>query len=151
MGKPVSINEWGKERKCEDKKELLGKHDRLHAGNLEALAASHILAGHHVIAAEHVGFGFSEAGAVAFVGAAGKLVLLGTHQPVDFVFSGLLAMRTIQRRQLLLRPFIKKLALFHRVVSRSSLVLGQAAVIYSVQLFNSSVLLHVTAGSAMAR
>jgi hypothetical protein len=55
-------------------------------------------------------------------------------------------MRTIQRRHLLLRPFIKKLAFFHRVVGRSSLVFGQAAAIYSAQLFNSSVLLHVTAG-----
>src|SRR5579863_6975517 len=139
------------ERKFGDKKALLGKHDRLYAGNLEALAAAHILAGHHVIAAEHVGFGFSEAGAIALVGAAGKLFLLGAHQPVDFVFSGLLAMRTIQRRHLLFRPFIKKLAFFHRVVGRSSLVFGQVAAIYSAQLFNSFVLLHVTAGSAMAR
>jgi hypothetical protein len=60
-------------------------------------------------------------------------------------------MRTIQRRHLFFRPFIKKLAFFHRVVGRSSLVFGQAAATYSAQLFNSFVLLHVTAGSAMAR
>jgi hypothetical protein len=108
------------ERKCRHEIKLLGKHDRLHSGNLKALPATHILASHHIVAAQHIGFGLGEAGAVSFVSAAGKLILLGAHQPADFVFGGLLAMRTVQRRQLLFRAFIKKFALFHRVVGRRS-------------------------------
>ena len=92
---------------------LFRKYDRLHAGNFEALSAAHVLASHHVVAAEHVGTGLGEAGAVAFVGSAGKLLFLGTYQPVDFVFGGLLAMGTVQRRNLLVRPFVKKFALVH--------------------------------------
>jgi|SRR5580658_6843505 hypothetical protein len=102
------------ERKRGEK--LLGEHDRLHSGNLKALAAPHIFAGHHVIATQHVGLGFGEAGAVSFVSPARQLILLGAHQPADFVLGGLLAMRTVQGRCLFLRPFIKKIALFHKVV-----------------------------------
>src|SRR5580704_12456870 len=108
------------ERKCRHEIKLLGKHDRLHSGNLKALPATHILASHHIVAAQHIGFGLGEAGAVSFVSAAGKLILLGAHQPADFVFGGLLAMRTVQRRQLLFRAFVKKFALFHRVVDGQS-------------------------------
>jgi len=98
-------------------KKLVGKHDRLHSGNLETLAASHILASHHVVSSDHVGARFSEAGAVAFVGAPGKLILLGAHQPVDFVLGGLLAMGTVECRCFLFRTFVEKLALFHSQMS----------------------------------
>jgi hypothetical protein len=94
---------------------LLGKHNRLDSGNLKAFAATHVLAGHHVVAAQHIGFRLGETSAVSFVSAAGKLILLGAHQPADFVFGGLLAMRTVQRRHLFFRAFIKKFALFHRL------------------------------------
>jgi len=97
-------------------KVLLGKHDRLHSGYLKALAATHVLASHHIVAAEHIGFRLGETSAVSFVSAAGKLIPLGAHQPADFVLGGLLAMRTVQRRHLLFRTFIEKFALFHRVV-----------------------------------
>jgi hypothetical protein len=97
---------------------LLGKHDRLHSGNLEAFPATHVLASHHIVAAQHIRFRLGEAGAVSFVSASGKLILLGAHQPADFVFGGLLAMRTVQRRHLLFRAFIKKFALFHSLAGR---------------------------------
>lgn len=94
-------------------KRLLREYHRLYAGDFEALAAPQVLAGHHVVAAEHVGAGFGEAGAVALIGAAGDLFLLGTHQPVDFVFSRLLAVRAIQRGRLFFRAFIEEFAFVH--------------------------------------
>jgi hypothetical protein len=55
---------------------LFRDDDRL-AGDVEAFAAAHVLARHHVIFADHVVAGLGEAGAVALVGAAGELTLLG--------------------------------------------------------------------------
>ena len=49
--------------------QLFGNHGRL-ARNLEPLAAAHILAGHHVVFAHHVGSGFGKTRAVAFIGTA---------------------------------------------------------------------------------
>src|SRR5271156_6652095 len=120
IGKPVSINQRWRREETGNKKVLLGEHDRLHSGNFKALAATHVLASHHIVAAQHIGFRLGKTSAVSFVSAAGKLILLGAHQPADFVFGGLLAMRTVQRRHLLFRTFIKKFALFHRVVGRRS-------------------------------
>jgi hypothetical protein len=94
---------------------LFRKHYRLHARNFEAFAAAHVLAGHHVVAAEHIGAGFGEAGAIALVGSAEQLLFLGTYQPIDFVLGGLLAMGTIQRRNFFVRPFVKKFSLVHRL------------------------------------
>src|SRR5262249_7650422 len=93
---------------------LVGEDDRLDAGNLEALAAAQVLAGHHVVFAQHVGAGFGEAGAVAFVGAAGKLVLLGAYQPGHFIFGRLMTVGTVQRGWFLFLTFVKEIALFHR-------------------------------------
>jgi hypothetical protein len=92
---------------------LLGDHRGL-AGNVEALAAAHILAGHHVVFANHVGSKFGEAGAVALVGTAAKLVFLGAHHPGHFIFRRLVTVGTVQRSQFLLLLLVKKIALFHK-------------------------------------
>src|SRR5580698_898078 len=92
---------------------LFCEYDGLHAGNLKALAAAQVLAGHHVVFAQHVGTGFGEFGAVTVVSAAGKLLFLGTHEPCDFVFPRLLAMGTIQVCVFLFLALVKKLAFVH--------------------------------------
>jgi hypothetical protein len=92
---------------------LLGEDDGLHAGNLKAFAAAHILAGHQIVFAQHVGAGFGEAGAIALIGATRQLSLLGADNPGHFVFGGLMAMRTIERGHLSFWPFIEKVAFFH--------------------------------------
>jgi hypothetical protein len=118
---------------------LLGKDHRLHARNIEPLAAADIFAGHQIIFAQHVGSRLGEAGAVALVGAARKLALLGPDQPCDFILAGLLAMRAVERRRFLLGSLVKKVSFFHGdfdfgwfvfgrwslVVRRSSLVVGR--------------------------
>jgi len=93
---------------------LVRKNDRLNAGNFKSLPAAHILAGQHVVPAQHIGAGFGEAGTVTFVGAARKLALFGAHQPGDFIFRGLMTMRTVQRSRLFVRPLVEKLALIHK-------------------------------------
>jgi hypothetical protein len=69
--------------------------DRLDGRNFEALTATHVLAHHHVIFAEHVGTGFCEAGAVAVVGTRRKIPFFGADKPVNFIFRTLVAMRTV--------------------------------------------------------
>ena len=101
---------------------LFRNHRRL-SGDFEAFAAAHVFAGHHVVFADHVGAGFGEAGAIAFVGASGKLALLSAHHPGDFILGGLMAMRTVQRGRFFFLTFIEKFTFFHKpslVVSRSS-------------------------------
>src|SRR5438552_2195506 len=85
-----------------------------HFATVLLLPAAHVLAGHHVVPAKHVGTSFGEAGAVAFVGAAGKLALFSAHQPIDFIFSGLMTMRTVQRSWLFVWPLVEKFALIHK-------------------------------------
>src|SRR5208282_1237267 len=94
---------------------LLGEHDRLHARNLKALAAAHVLARHQIVFAQHVGSRLGKSGAVALVGSARKLALLGSHHPGDFVLRRLVAVRAVQCRRLLFLPLVKKIALFHGV------------------------------------
>jgi hypothetical protein len=89
------------------------KRDRLDARDLEALAAANILAGHHVVTADHIRLGFGELGAIALVGAAGKLLLLGTHQPGELIFTRLAAVRTGQRMRLFGFFFVKKVSFIH--------------------------------------
>src|SRR5579864_2799788 len=98
---------------------LFRKNDRLHARDIEPLPAAHILAGHHVVFAQHVRPGLGEAGAVALVGAARKLPLLGAYHPSHLVFRRLVAMRTIQRSDFLLLLLVKKIALFHGIEAGS--------------------------------
>jgi hypothetical protein len=74
----------------------LSKHYGLHAGNLEAFAATHILAGHEIVFAQHVGASFGETSTVALVGAAaGKLPLFGAYHPGDVILGGLVAVGTV--------------------------------------------------------
>src|SRR4029077_20454694 len=92
---------------------LFCEDNRLHAGEFETFAAAQVLAGHQVIFAKHVGAGLSKAGAIALISTSGELPLLGSHQPNNLVFGGLMAMGTIQRSCLLFWPLVKKFALFH--------------------------------------
>jgi hypothetical protein len=91
---------------------LLGEDCRL-TRNIEALAAAHILAGHYVVFAHHIGTELREAGAIALIGTASELPLLGTNDPSHFVFRRLMAVGTIQRSRLLFLLFVKKIAFFH--------------------------------------
>lgn len=74
---------------------LIRKDYGLDARDFKAFAAAHIFAGHQIVLTQHVGAGFSEPGAVAFVGATGKLALLRAHHPSDFILGGLVAVRTV--------------------------------------------------------
>ncbi len=60
---------------------LLQKRDGLHARNFKALAAADILAGHHIIATNHVRLGLGELGPIAFISPRRQLPFLGAHQP----------------------------------------------------------------------
>src|SRR5271168_3169868 len=75
---------------------LLREYHRLHSGNLKAFPAAHVLAGHEIVFAQHVGAGFGEAGAVALVGASGKLALLGADHPGYFILGRLVAVWAVQ-------------------------------------------------------
>ena len=81
--------------------------------DLKPLSAPHVLADHHVVAPDHISSRLRESGFIAFVGAAGELLLLRPDQPLHFVIVRLVAMRTIQVVLLLFRPFVVKVALFH--------------------------------------
>ena len=78
----------------ENVQELFRQHSRL-PGNFEALAAAHVLAGHHVIFANHVGAKLGEAGTVPFIGASAQLPFFRANNPRDLVIRRLMAMRTI--------------------------------------------------------
>jgi hypothetical protein len=91
----------------------LGDDGRL-PGNIETLAAAHVLARHHVVLSHHVGSSLGEASAIALIGAARQLPLFSPHDPHDFVLCGLMAVWAIQRSQLLLLLLVEKIALFHR-------------------------------------
>src|SRR5579859_3921449 len=93
---------------------LLQKRDALHAGNLKAFAATHVLAHHHVVAPQHVRLRFGELGTVPLVGPRRQRLLLGAHQPLDLILGRLMAVRTTQVGRLLVRFFIKKFALIHK-------------------------------------
>jgi hypothetical protein len=86
----------------------------LNAGDFKALAAADILAGELVVAADHVGLGFGEAGAVAFVGAAGDLSFLAADDPLDGVFAGLATVGTGEVVLALLGAFVEEIAFFHK-------------------------------------
>jgi len=51
---------------------LIQEGHRLDARYFEPFAAAHVLASHQVVAANHVGPGLSELGAIALVGAGGS-------------------------------------------------------------------------------
>src|SRR2546430_7244806 len=66
----------------------------LNSCHLEALTATDIFAGDHVILTHHVGARLSELGAVALVRAWRQLTFVRAHQPRQLVISGLPAVRT---------------------------------------------------------
>ena len=107
--------ELGKEAKlCAWQRILIvQKCHRLHSCHFKPFAAADVLAGHHIIAPDHVALGLGELGAVALVGTPGKLFLFGTHQPGKFVIAGLTAVRTRQRMRLFSFFLVKKIALVH--------------------------------------
>src|SRR5215471_508269 len=78
----------------------LDKRHRLDAGDVEALAAAHVLAGDFIVQQDHVALRFGELGAVALVGALRDAVLLLTHHPAEFVTLAGLAPGTVQGRRL---------------------------------------------------
>src|ERR1700675_4572169 len=92
---------------------LVEKGDGLDAGDFDALAAADVLAHDQVVAADHVGAGLGEFGAVALVGAAGQLLLLGAHQPGQLILRRLAAGRAVQRGRLLFFLLVEKLAFVH--------------------------------------
>jgi hypothetical protein len=89
------------------------KCDALNAGDLEALAAADVLAHHHVVTAQHVGLCLGKLRSIAFVDPRRQTLFLRAHQPLNLILRCLMAVRTIQCRGLLVRTFIKKIALFH--------------------------------------
>src|SRR5258706_14118134 len=109
----------------QDERRLAQKRHALHACDLKALPAADILADHHVVAAKHIGLRLGKLRAVPVVGAGRQILFLGTHQPLDFILSRLMAMRAIQGRRLLIRPLVKKFALIHEVRSRVSVLSSQ--------------------------
>src|SRR5450432_512030 len=100
----------------------IDKNNRLHAGNLEAFAAAHVLAHHHVVFAQHVRLGFGEAGAVALVGAARYLLLLGADYPGHLVLRRFFTTGAVEGRWLLFLAFVEKLAFFHRLLGANKTV-----------------------------
>ena len=85
----------------------------LQLGDFEALAAADVAAGQEIVAADHVGLGLGESGAIAVVGVAGQLGALAADDPVDLVFAGLAAVRTGQGVSLGFVGFGEKFAFFH--------------------------------------
>src|SRR5271166_1753733 len=73
---------------------LVEERNRLHAGDLEALAAAHVLASHEVVAPHHVRARLGELGAVALIGAGRELAQFGAHQPTKLVLCRLLTVWT---------------------------------------------------------
>jgi hypothetical protein len=91
----------------------LQEGDGLDSGDFEAFAAADIFAGDHVVSADHVGLGFGEAGAVAFVGVARQAVLFAADEPAKLVFGGLSAVGAAERVVTLLWPLVEKIPFFH--------------------------------------
>jgi hypothetical protein len=88
----------------------------LDAGDIEAFAATDILAGEYIIGANHVTLGLGETGAIPFVCVAAELVLLTAHEPPDLILAWLTAVRTGQGVGSLLGAFVEKVAFFHYLV-----------------------------------
>lgn len=87
--------------------------DGLDSSYFEALTATNVFAANQVVAANHVGLGLGEAGAVSLVGSARELCFFAPNQPVQFVLSRLRAVRACHGVRPHLCPFIEKFTLFH--------------------------------------
>jgi hypothetical protein len=92
---------------------LFEESDGLHAGNFEPFATTHVLTGHEVVTANHIGLSLGELGAIAIVGAGRKLLLFAANQPAEFIFASLPAVGTSQIGHAGFRPFIKEVTFFH--------------------------------------
>ena len=95
------------------KDQLIHKSYGLHAGDFKTFAATKVLAHDQVVAPHHVRAGLGELGAVAFVGAGRETLLFCAHQPLDFVFRGLVAMRTRKRVGLFGFFFVEEISFVH--------------------------------------
>ena len=73
---------------------ILQKRNALYTCNLEALAAAHVLAHHHVISTQHIRLRLGKLCAIAIVCPRREIFLLHTHQPLDLILRRLMAMRT---------------------------------------------------------
>ena len=100
---------------------LIQEGHGLNARDIEALAATHVLAHHDVVLADHVGTGLGEAGTVALVGAGRKTLFLSADQPADLVLAGLVTVRAAEIGGLPVGSLVKKFALVHK----RSLVAGR--------------------------
>src|ERR1700733_9198066 len=70
------------------------------SGDVETLAAAHVLADRLVVEQHHVAGGFGEAGPVSLVGAAGQALDLLSHHPAQLVGVRSPAKRTVQGQRL---------------------------------------------------
>jgi hypothetical protein len=95
---------------------LLKKRDALHSRNFKTLAATHVLAHHHIVSPQHIRLSLRELRSIAIVGARWQGFLFHAHQPLDLILSGLMAVGTSQVSWLLVRLFIEKLAFIHKIV-----------------------------------
>jgi hypothetical protein len=94
---------------------LLEKGQGLELSDFKAFAAANVAAGDHVVAANHVGLGFGEAGPVALVGIAWQLSAFAPDNPVDDVVAGLAAMGANEGVSFLFVGFREKFAFFHHL------------------------------------
>ena len=92
---------------------LLKERHALHARDLKPLPAADILANHHVVAPQHIGLCLGEFRAVTIICPWRQTLLLGSHQPLNFIFRRLMTVRTAQVRRFLIRPLVEKFALIH--------------------------------------
>jgi hypothetical protein len=99
----------------------------LDTGDLEAFAAADVFAADEVIAADHVALCLCEAGTVAVVCAAGKLGLLASDDPAEFILTLLAAVRAGHGVSALLGALVEKITLFHLHLAGLRLVLGAAS------------------------
>ena len=100
-------------------KHILDKCHRLNPSHVEALPAPDILAPDQVVPTHHVALGLGEPCPVTVVGSARQLRFLTAHQPPQFIFGLLAAVRTRHHMRTLLRPLIKKITLFHPAPRRT--------------------------------
>jgi hypothetical protein len=91
----------------------LNKRDRLDSDHIEALSAPDVFAAHRVIAPDHVALRLGESCPVAVIRSSRQLRFLSPHHPLNLILSLLPAVRTGHYMRTLLRPLIKKVALFH--------------------------------------
>jgi hypothetical protein len=108
-----------REENCRLPESLHQKGQGLKGGDLEGLSAANIGARQLVVTSYHVRLSFGEAGAVALVGPARKLVLFAADDPGDFVVGGLSAPGTSETMGSLLGGFVEKVPFFHLLSSAS--------------------------------